>query len=495
VLLHHLATDPESDTAIFGYDVDPRINLEPADASYVGIDPRTKYAISCVTHGFDNDLTCYMTLTSSLGKPEAAWQKIAGKQDAITNLEVRGDDLYVMSHKDAPRFKVLHTTLPRPDLSRAEVLVPPGEAVISNFRAAPDALYVFELDGGIGKLIRVPYSKGESEKVPLPVEGSVGLMGSDPTLPGFVLFADGWTNAYKIYGYQPDTKKVVDLKLQPAGPFDEPRDLEAVEVKARSHDGTMIPLSILSKKNIKLDGSHPTLLIGYGAYAINEEPYFDPRWIAWMEQGGVLAFAHVRGGGEYGEEWHEGAMKSKKPNTWKDFIACAEYLIRRGYTTPARLAGQGGSAGGILIGRAFTERPDLFAAALDDVGLSDMIRDMFSPDGPLNVPEYGGLDSAEGFHNLYEISAYYHVQDGEHYPAVLLTTGMNDPRVVPWEPGKMTARLQAATASGKPVLLRVDYQGGHGGVGATRAQIHERNADEWSFLLWQFGLPDFQPTN
>jgi len=139
---------------------------------------------------------------------------------------------------------------------------------------------------------------------------------------------------------------------------------------------------------------------------------------------------------------HKSGMLQNKPNTWRDFIACAEYLIKQGYTSSAKLAGQGGSAGGILIGRAFTERPELFAAAISDVGLSDMIRDMFSPDGPLNVPEYGDLKDQQGFQNLFEISAYYHVKDGVHYPAVMITTGMNDPRVVPWEPGKMAARLQ-----------------------------------------------------
>ena len=244
---------------------------------------------------------------------------------------------------------------------------------------------------------------------------------------------------------------------------------------------------------MRLDGSHPTLLSGYGAYAITSSQYFDPTNLAWLERSGVLAVAHVRGGGEYGEQWHEGAMQERKPNTWRDFIACAEYLVQHGYTSPGKLAGQGGSAGGILIGRAFTERPDLFAAALDDVGLSDMIRDMFSPDGPLNVPEYGDLKTQDGFKNLYEISAYYHVKDGTRYPAVMLTTGMNDPRVVSWEPGKMAARLQAAMAGGKPVLLRVDYQGGHGGWGATRTQMDELIADQWSFLLWQFGVPEFQP--
>jgi prolyl oligopeptidase len=493
VFLHRVGTNPETDTAVFGYDVDPKIKLEPSDTSFIGIDPRTTYASACVSRGFSNDLTCYAAPVDSVGKPNAPWHKLFDTQEGITNLDIRGDDLYLVSHKDAPRFKIIRTSVSHPDLARAGVVVPPGEAVITNLLASTDALYVLELDGGIGRLLRVPYSKGPQEKVLLPFDGSIGLGSGDPRMPGFVLYLNAWTKAYKICLYQPDTRRVVDLKLQPTGPFDDPGDVETVEVKARSHDGTMIPLSVVQKRSTKLDGSHPTLLIGYGAYAINEDPHFDPKWIAWMERGGILAFAHVRGGGEYGEEWHQGGMKNNKPNTWKDFIACAEYLLQHGYTVSARLAGQGGSAGGILIGRAFTERPDLFAAALDDVGLSDMIRDMFSPDGLLNVPEYGGLDSAEGFRNLYEISPYYHVKDGVRYPAILLTTGINDPRVVPWEPGKMAARLQAATASGKPVLLRVDYEGGHGGFGATRTQIQERIADQWSFLLWQFSMPEFQP--
>ena len=285
----------------------------------------------------------------------------------------------------------------------------------------------------------------------------------------------------------------MDTKLQPLGAFDEPADVESKETKVSSYDGTLVPLSLIYKKGIKLDGSHPTLLDGYGAYSITIDPEFNPRYLAWIEQGGVLAFAHVRGGGEYGEEWHRAGMLQNKPNTWRDFIACAEYLIKQGYTSSAKLAGQGGSAGGILIGRAFTERPELFAAALSDVGLSDMIRDMFSPDGPLNVPEYGDLKDRQGFQNLFEMSAYYHVKDGTHYPAVMITTGINDPRVVPWEPGKMAARLQAATASGKPVLLRVDYHGGHGTIGGTKTQAEELSADKWSFLLWQFGVPAYQP--
>ena len=493
VYLHRVGTDPANDTAVFGYDVDPRFKLEPSDASSVIIDPRTSYALALVTHGFDTNQTGYAAPVNSLGKPNVPWQKLFDTQDEITNLDMRGDDLYLCSHKNAPRLKIIRTSISHPDLAHAELVLAPGEAAINNLFAATDALYVAQLDGVIGKLLRVPYSKGSAEQVTLPVQGSLTLASGDPRVAGFLLYLDAWTKSYKIYQYEPNEKRVSDLGLQPAGPYDSPSDLESLEVKVPSYDGTMIPLSIVMRKGTKLDGSHPTIMEGYGAYAITIDPAFDPRWITWFERGGILAFAHVRGGGEYGEEWHQAAMKAKKPNTWKDFIACAEFLQKNGYTSPARLAGQGISAGGILIGRAFTERPDLFAAALDDVGLSDMIRDMFSPDGPLNVPEYGGLETAEGFRNLHEISPYYHVKNGVKYPAILITTGINDPRVAPWEPGKMAARLQAATASGKPVLLRVDYQGGHGGFGATRSQFRELIGDQWSFLLWQFGIPEFQP--
>ena len=200
----------------------------------------------------------------------------------------------------------------------------------------------------------------------------------------------------------------------------------------------------------------------------------------------------MRGGGEYGEEWHLAGKGATKPNTWRDFIACAEYLIDKKYTSPAHLAGEGGSAGGILIGRAITEQPDLFGAAIINVGLLDTVRVETTANGVSNIPEFGSTKTEVGFKALFAMSAYHHVKDGTAYPAVLLTTGANDPRVDSWEPAKMTARLQAATASGKPVLLRVDYGGGHGG-GSGEKQFQEQLADSWSFLLWQFGVPGFQP--
>lgn len=492
VYLHRVGTDPETDVAVFGYGVIDGIKLEPSDTSTVLSFPDIPFALALVSHGFDNDLTIYRTSLETLGKPGATWQKIVDHEDGVVNFDVHKDDVYFITHKDAPRFKIVRTSLEHPDLAHTHTVIPSGEAVITSLSAMADALYVQKLDGGIGKLSRLGYPEGPAQEISLPVSGSIELIGGDPRLQGILFGLAAWTKASKIYAYVPQSATVLDTKLQPVGAHDDPPDLQSVETKAPSYDGTIIPLSIIFKKGIKLDGSHPTLLIGYGAYSITLDPYFSPRWLAWLERGGVFAIAHVRGGGEYGEQWHRAGMLQNKPNTWRDFIACAEYLVKSGYTSPSRLAGQGGSAGGILIGRALTERPDLFAAVLDDVGLSDMIRDMFSPDGPLNVTEYGGLNTEEGFRNLLEISAYYHVKDGGHYPAVLITTGMNDPRVVPWEPAKMAARLQTATGSKKPVLLRVDYEGGHGTIGGTKAQAEELLADQYSFMLWQFGEPDFQ---
>jgi prolyl oligopeptidase len=261
--------------------------------------------------------------------------------------------------------------------------------------------------------------------------------------------------------------------------------IDAVSVKAKSYDGTMVPLVILSKKGLKRDGTNPTLMIGYGAYGIvNTEPFFASGYLPWLERGGILAFAGVRGGGEYGEEWHLAGKQKTKPNTWKDFIACAEYLINEKYTSAAHLAGEGGSAGGILIGNSIAERPDLFGAAVDAVGVNDAVRAETTSNGVPNIPEFGSTKTEEGFKALLEMDAYLKVKDGVKYPAVLLVTGINDPRVEPWMSAKMAARLQTATSSGKPILLRVDYDAGHG-FGSTKRQRNEQNADIYAFLFGQ----------
>jgi prolyl oligopeptidase len=489
--LHVLGTQPDKDQLVFGSGT-PNVTIDPSDIPFVAVPPGASYAVGVIAHGVRNEITAYVAPLDALSGPTVPWKRFCDVDDDVTAFDVRGDDLYLLSHHQASRYKVLHTKLSAPDVAQAEVVVPAGEPVIQNIAAASDALYIQELDGGLGRLVRLAYSGGKPEQIQLPFDGSVGLSATDLRVPGTLVELTSWTKARKIYAYDVSRKNVTDTQLQPVGKFDAPADLESVEVKAKSYDGTLIPLSIVYRKGLKLDGSNPTLLKGYGAYGITIDPGFDPKLTAWFERGGVIAVAHVRGGGEYGEDWHLAGKFLNKPNTWKDFIACAEYLINKKYTSPSRLGIQGGSAGGITIGRSITSRPELFAVAIDGVPMSDVVRAEFTPNGPPNIPEFGTVKDPDGFKALYEMSPYHHVTDGTKYPAVMVTTGFNDPRVVSWEPGKMAARLQAATSSGKPILLRVDYEAGHG-IGSTKTQREEELADEWSFAMWQFGVAEFQP--
>jgi prolyl oligopeptidase len=334
--------------------------------------------------------------------------------------------------------------------------------------------------------------------VKLPLEGAFHLndtesnaSAADPRLPGLVIELQGWTRARQIYQVSADGE-VRNTGLQPAGPHDAPSDLDTTEVLVKSHDGAMVPMSIIHRKGTKLDGNNPTLLYGYGSYGITEEPRFRPSVKAWTDVGGVWAVANPRGSSVFGEEWYRGGFQATKPNTWKDFIACAEALIAQGYTKPARLGILGGSAGGILVGRAMTERPDLFAAVIASAGALDTLRFETTPNGVPNIPEFGSAKTEAGFRALLAMSTYANVKDGTPYPAVMLSGGVNDPRVEVWESAKTAARLQAATSSGKPVLLRLDYDAGHG-IGSTKRQQFEQLADWYAFLLWQMGVDGYAP--
>jgi prolyl oligopeptidase len=234
------------------------------------------------------------------------------------------------------------------------------------------------------------------------------------------------------------------------------------------------------------------LLYGYGSYGETEEPWFSVGRLAWMDAGGVFAVANVRGSGVFGREWHLAGKEATKPNTWRDFITCAEWLVAHGWTRPARLAINGGSAGGILVGMAMVERPDLFAAVVAEVGALEMVRAETTSNGVPNIPEFGTRKTEAGFRALLAMSTYHQIKDGVRYPAVLLTHGVNDPRVDVWNTTKTAARLMAATRSGKPVLVRLDYESGHG-IGDTKSQTLDERADVYAFMLWQMGVEGFQP--
>ncbi len=490
VYVHELGQDPEKDRFVFGYGYSPDVKVDDNDLSFASYTPGSPYILGLLAHGTQNEATAYYIPLDRLNAQPIAWKKLFDVDAAITNFVPRNDDIYLMTHKNKSRYEVIRTSLKNPDLAHATVVVPASEVVIQEVDVASDGIYLRDLDGGIGRMRRLSFD-GKIEPIAVGKGLSVADISITPTEPGALIHVVSWTTSPTFLRYDPKSKAVTETGIQPPIPVNT-SGYEAEEVKARSADGTMIPLSIIHSKKLAHDGNHPTHLIGYGAYGISFDAYFDPVWLAWLERGGVIAIAHVRGGGEYGEDWYRAGYKLTKQHTIDDFIAAAQYLIENKYTSAQRLSGEGTSAGGILIGGAVTQRPDLFAGALIRVGCSNATRMEFTPNGPPNIAEFGSVTDADGFKGLFAMDAYQHVKDGTAYPGILLTAGINDPRVDPSQAAKMTARLQAATSSKKPVLLRVNYDAGHG-MGSTRAQHDLEYSDEMSFLLWQFGDPDFQP--
>jgi prolyl oligopeptidase len=351
-------------------------------------------------------------------------------------------------------------------------------------------LYVIEMDGGYNALRRLDRD-GKLTPAAMPFDGAFIDAYANGLEDGAWLVATSWLEPYTVLRYDPETGRATDTGLSPRPPVDTSR-YESIRTFATARDGTKVPLSIVARRGLRRDGGNAALVDAYGSYQISNSPAFNVRGIAFLEQGGVLAIAHVRGGGEYGRRWWKAGQKLSKPNSWRDLIDCCEALIREGWTSSRLLAIKGGSAGGITVGRAMTERPDLFAAVISNVGVSNTLRTEFTQNGPTNIDEFGTVTERDGFLGLKAMDSYHAVRDGTPFPAVLLTTGMTDPRVEPWQVAKMAARLQKATSSGNPVLLRVTFDAGHG-VGSTRSQIDEERADEYAFVLWRTGAAGFQP--
>jgi len=501
--LHIVGDDPESDHAVLGFGVNSGIPFQPEEIPTVYSAPGTNYAVAIIRSGVEPARRVYVAPLVEATGPGAHWRPIAASYDdgivawmdaSAGALPAYGDTLYMISRRNSPNGEVVSYDLRGSGAVAPNVVLPSGKLPIEAIQTAKDALYVQVVDGGAGRLERVVLTGARQPTLlTLPFPAGVLVVSTDPTAGGAVFLVGSWTRPQTYLRVESNAERASDAGLQPASPLDSADDMEVREVKVKSWDGTEIPLSIRYKKGVVLDGSHPTWLLGYGAYGYPRTPVNIPGARAAIERGVIFADAHVRGGGDYGEAWHLAGYKLTKPNTWRDFIACAEYLIAQHYTSPSKLFGIGASAGGILIGRAIEERPDLFAAVIAEVPIADMLRWETTANGEGNVTEFGSVKTQEGFEDLYAMSSYAHVKDGAKYPAVMVTTAINDKRVEPWIPAKFAARLQSATASGRPVLLRVDYDTGHAGIGATVSQQAENFADMLSFALWQTGDPAFQP--
>ena len=489
---HVLGQPGSADTAVFGTGVDPAVSVPETSFAVLQVSPEASFIAGVLINGVDRFATVYVAPKRTLADPATIpWKLVVRPEDKVTTAVVHGTTVYAITAKGAPRFKLVKFDLEHGSFAQATDVIPAGARVIDNVATASDAVYVLSREDGLGRVTRVAYD-GTVREIPVPVNGSIDGLASEYDRPGFLAQFTSWTASPLWYGYDARTNAMFDTKLDRPSPVDY-SNIVADEVKVPAADGTPIPLSIVHRRDMKLDGSNPTLLYAYGAYGISSSAGFSASRMAWFERGGVYAVAHVRGGGEYGEEWHLAGKDANKVKTVSDFIDCAKWMIDKGYTSPAKLGARGGSAGGITMGGAIESGSQLFAAVLDEIPVSDQLRIETTPNGPPNIPEFGSVTTEAGFKNLYATSAVQHAVKGTKYPAVMLTTGINDPRVDPWQAAKMAATLQAATASGRPILLRVDYEGGHGLIGGGRSQAVALGADEYTFLLWQFGLPDFQP--
>jgi prolyl oligopeptidase len=477
---HRLGTDPDADPILMKRGLVPEIEYQRIQSPYVVTFPGARHALLALAD-VRREFRLYSTPLDDAVANRAKWTPIAEFEDEVTGAEIDGEDLYLLANKDAPRGRVLKTQIASPDLAGAVEVVPQGATVIEEMARARDGLYLKIMDGGINRLRRLDRA-GRLSEITLPFEGTIGALFTTADLDGALMSLTGWLRAGGIWSV--DTSgRVADTGITPKPDIDL-RSYATTRLFASAQDGTKIPYTLIYRRGLKLNGRAPAWISAYGSYGYSYTPTFNPRILALLDAGAIVGYANVRGGGEYGREWHKAGQLVNKPNTWRDLIAVCEDLCARKCSSPRRLAIGGRSAGGITVGRAMTERPDLFAAVVDGVGWSNPLRYVAEQNGYGEEPEWGAINDEAGYRALKAIDSYQSVKDGARYPAVLLTTGVTDPRVAPFHVAKMTARLQAASSSGKPILLRVDFDAGHG-LGSTRAQQDREAADTYAFLLWQ----------
>jgi len=437
-----------------------------------------------------------IALEGSSGKTEVYLKDLAGDKpiatvvndlDARTMAGVVGGTLYVQTNWEAPNGRLLAADPENPSRENWREIIPESDMVMQGLFGLPvtfvgGKLFINYLKDVKSKVVILEPDGTRVGEISFPTIGTVGgLSGHWDSNEAFFIFTSYHIPTI-IYRYD-----VASGEKEVWSKVEIPVDSEQYEIKQLwydSKDGTKIPMFVVHKKGIKLDGSNPTLLTGYGGFNISFTPFFSADAVAWVEKGGVYAFANLRGGGEFGEEWHKAGMMANKQNIFDDFIAAAEYLISEGYTQAQKLAIEGGSNGGLLVGAAVTQRPDLYGAVICTYPLLDMVRYHKFLVARYWVPEYGSSENPEQFKYIYEYSPYHHVNKGTKYPAIFFITGDADTRVAPLHARKMTALMQASTGSDKPVLLRYHTTAGHSGGQPVSEQI-ENLAETLSFLLWQ----------
>lgn len=474
VYYHKLGTPTEEDEYSIGEKF-PRIAEIELESSEDG-----QYFLATVANGDGGEYAHYFL--DQTGK----WTQITHFEDMIPTATFGPDNsIYMLSRNKVPRGKIIYLEPGETDLSKSKTLIEECDLVIEYFLATQNFIYLVYLDGGPTKLQVVSLDGAQRKGIPFePIASIRGLLllGTDE-----ILFrASSYIHPPAWYRFNPSTWETSETSLFVTSPADF-KDTEVIREFATSKDGTKVPLNIIHRKGVNLDGQNPTILYGYGGYGISLSPDFDAGRRLWLDHGGVYVIANLRGGGEYGEEWHKAGNLTNKQNVFDDFIACARYLIENNYTNPSKLVIKGGSNGGLLMGAAFTQHPELFRAVVSSVGIYDMLRVELDPNGMFNTTEFGTVKNPEHFKALYTYSPYHNAGDGTAYPSILFLTGEHDGRVNPAQSRKMTARMQAATSSDNPILLRTSSSTGHGRGTALSEKI-ERESDIYAFIFDQLDM-------
>jgi prolyl oligopeptidase len=492
-VIYKLGDDTTIHKVIFSKINNPEINIEPADFPEIGeFNIKDKYILAKL-NGAATHFDYYYAKMEELDSKKINWKPLFKKEQGFSSPIVVNDDIYCLSSKNSPNYRIVKTKIENPDFENPEIIVNDNKIeTIDSYEIIKEGLVYSITKNGVEAKIYFVDNNKIIKPINLPIKaGTIIIRSKNKFSNDLWIYASGWLNPLNRYRYDIVNNQFQQDNISPVVSYPEFDDFTVEEIEIPSHDGVLVPVSLIYKKGLKKNKMNNVFINGYGAYGISMKSFFQPIFLSWILNDGVYVVPHVRGGGEKGEDWYKNGYKNTKSNTWKDLIATAEYLIKEKITCNNKITIYGGSAGGVLVGRAITERPDLFKVMLCDNGFLNILRIDVAPNGPNNMKEFGNPAIKEDFSALYEMDAYHHIKKGVNYPACLISTGMNDARVAPWMSGKFVAKLKASTTSNNPVLFAVDYNAGHG-MDSSNLQLYNDFADQFAFAFWQMGHPKFK---
>lgn len=489
---YKIGDDSSKHIVLFSKKNNPNLQISRSDFPIIKkINYKDKYILASLS-GAAIYLDYYYADISELKNLKIDWKLLYKKSDGLLNPVILNDELYCISSNKTSNFKIIKSQISNLNLQNPEIIVKENvKETIDDFVVNNDGLFYTTKKNGVeAKLYHIKNKKIKALNLPAQA-GNISLTSNNKYGSDLSINISGWLNPNRRFCYNFAKDQFTEDTTNPIVSYPEFKDFVVKEIEIPSHDGVLVPVSLIYNKKLKRDKENYVMMDGYGSYGISRSPRFQPIILSWVMNGGIYVIPHVRGGGEKGDSWHESGFKKNKPNTWKDFIAVAEYLITNNITTKDKIGMLSGSAGGILVGRAMTERPDLFKVMICYDGYLNPLRIDKAPNGPNNMKELGDPAIKEELTMLAEIDSFNHIKQGVNYPACLISVGMNDARVAPWMSAKFVAKLESITSTTNEILFAVNYDAGHG-INSSNLQLYNDFADEFAFAFWQMGHPKFK---